>query len=73
MTERRAASRALARRQDFTYQDRMIADIRRTAAEHNRIYADRERLPVGWPAAVAALATAVVLLAGSITLGNLLL
>jgi hypothetical protein len=50
----------------------MIAEIRRTTTDHYRIFADRERLPVVWSAAVAALATAVVLFAAAITLGKLL-
>jgi predicted DNA repair protein MutK len=51
------------------WQDQMLAETQRANADRDRIYTERD-LPVVWPVAVAALATAVVLFAATITVGR---
>ena len=51
------------------WQDEMLAR-QHANADHDRIYTERD-LPVVWPVAVAALATAVVLFAATVTVGRL--
>jgi hypothetical protein len=54
-------------REHLAYQNRMIADIHRANADYKP-----PEIPAVWPAAVAALATAVVLFAAGVTVGKLL-
>jgi hypothetical protein len=53
----------------IVWQDQMLAEAQCANADHDRIYAERDP-PVVWPVAVAALATAVVLFAATITVGR---
>jgi predicted DNA repair protein MutK len=53
----------------IVWQAPMLAETQRADANYDRIDAERA-LPVVWPVAVAALATAVVLFAATITVGR---